>query len=196
MRSGVIVLGVAFALFAIGPEAVKAHPVIVQDGASDLGPNEELPLDIREVVQRHGAYSGSHQLSFKVRMEDPFGNSQLHMVEDEYYAVSIHLDIDRDDKFDRVLIVNTEVDNGEHTPYAEMTSDVRGRWAAGGRSTGYAKISRPSTDSLKVQFPERLVRRKGVDRFRFALRAVSSPEPGIVVFDYAPHSETVRGHSS
>ncbi len=200
--SAKIVIGSLLLAVSAGAPAALSHERTVRDGASDLGPSEEIPLDIKEVVQNHGEHYGSHFISFKVVMQESFDNAQLHQVDGEYHAVAIGIDLDADDAFERMLVVDTETGDGNHTPFAEMTTrrreggGIEHRWDPGTRSSGYAKISRPSVDSLKVQFPERLLKRTGVDRFRFAVRAVSSQQQGHIVFDYAPEGGDTRGHST
>ncbi len=197
-----IVIGSLLLALSAGTPAALSHERTVHDAASDLGPSQELPLDIKDVVQNHGEHYGSHFISFKVVMQEPFDNAQLQQVDGEYDAVAIGIDLDADDAFERMLVVDTETGDGNHTPFAEMTTrrrqggGIEHRWDPGTRSSGYAKISRPSVDSLKIQFSERLLKRTGVEDFRFAVRAVSSPQPGRIVFDYAPEGGDSRGHST
>ena len=165
-------------------------------------------IDIESVVQAHPAEPPfrSHFVSFRIDTYQPFTNAELLPPEGDNEAVAIGVSTDGDHAFERVILVRAEEDAeaaSGYAPYAYVTAGKRQQDADSNTFTprrnflGYAKVTRPTEDSVKVIVNERLLKKGGVDTFRWMLRFVSSePGSGEINFDYVPNLRLARGHSS
>lgn len=202
----------AVLLMVIGAPA-HAHPVAWQD--SDQAENPPREMEVRSVTQRHRRgnldHTGSraHFISFDIQTFEDFDNSRLEYFETEHWALMIAFNLDDRRHFDRILYVDAEDDaSGGQTLYGVMTGgrersdpDDEGRWVPMERVLGYVQVSRPATDTVRVEFPESTLKRRGVDVFKWQVRTVwhdrdGSEQCGCVAnsFDYAPR-RMHRGHT-
>lgn len=198
MRLTIRVLIVLASLLLAAPASSHGQTVSDED--------EGRIIDIESATQAHPSQPGfrSHFVSFRIDTYQNFTNAELRPPEGDNEAVAIGVSTDDDARFERVLLVNVEEDAESESgfvPNAYVTAGKRQSDADPNPYTprrnflGYAKVTRPTDDSIKVIVNERLLKKGGLDRFRWQLRFVSS-EPGHVTFDYVPNSRLARGHTS
>jgi hypothetical protein len=171
-------------------------------------------MEIRSVRQGHRAGelpltdSSAHFITFDVQTFEDFDNARLDDGPAEHWTVMIAFNLDDRPDFDRMLLVDAEPDaSGGHTLYGVMTrgpqrfdDEEAGPWLPMRHVAGYVRVSRPSPDSVRVQFPESTLKRGGVDRFAWQVRTVWRDDDtctGCVSygFDFAPEDGMHTGHS-
>lgn len=177
-----------------------AHVRTVQD------PEEGNFVDIESAVLDHPKEPGfrSHLVSFTIDTYSSFTNAMLRPPEGDNPAIAVGVSTDGDRPFERVIVVMTKPDSeasSGYVPYALVTGGKRQRDADLNTFTprrnliGYGSVNRPTEDSITITVNERMLKKGGLDHFKWWARFVSSG-PGEVHFDYVPNGRQARGHTS
>lgn len=179
----------------VAGSAAFGHPTRIEDPIGDGG-----NLEISRAVQRHLSRSKTNFVRFIVTANRSFDNGELKRQEN-YPSLTIGVSTDKDENFERVLYVDVVEDaSAQGSLYGVVTA---GRQRSDSnlnlftelvRTVGYVKVWRPKANSVAVEVPESLLKRGGVNSFRWRVRWVHS-EPGVTSFDYAPDGGLARGHS-
>jgi hypothetical protein len=195
MKNGLLVILIAFA--SIGTAFAHTRTIADED--------EGNFIDVESGSQGHPRERGyrAHLVSFKIQTYPPFTNAELQEPEGDNEAIAIGISTEAGRAFERVILVKVREDSSGFAPYAIVTGGRRQPDADLNAFTprrnliGYAQVSRPTNDSIRIVFPERMLKKGGVDGFRWQARFVSSkPGSGAVGFDYVPNSRLARGHTS
>ncbi|MDQ3957813.1 MAG: hypothetical protein M3273_05770 [Actinomycetota bacterium] len=198
----VVLLGVCGSLIPPPPPAVLAHDEVVSDEEDASG----FPLDIRSAELSHGRdfYEG-RTVTFTLHTYGPFDNATLAPPGGEDFAVAIGISTDRDEAFERLCFVYVQEDAQDgagFSPYAVVTKGRRiqeadrNSFSPREAFAGYARVRRPSEDSVEVTIPVRALKGPGLERFRWKARMVSSnEEENATHFDYVPMDRPARGHT-
>ncbi|HVF52378.1 MAG TPA: hypothetical protein VNC78_02100 [Actinomycetota bacterium] len=191
------------ALVLLVATACFSHPKTVEDGAQDLGPSSTLGLDIKQVTQDHNRYLGNRVLTLTVEMQQAFSNQDLAQPSCDAFAISFHIDTDKDDLFDRVIAVDVQPDSSDEgmSPLAFVVRkppEPSHLWEATGRLLGFAQVWRPTEASLSVRLPVTMLGKEAPRSFGWAARAASGDpnDASACGYDYAPDEGTTSGHSA